>query len=80
MNQLYLLDNMKSMSQLSLISSISEYFDWQDSMEEFFKGFGFTSVINMYYAKETFDKDVLQWWLNVDDSSRTWENMTLVLQ
>jgi hypothetical protein len=34
----------------------------------------------MYYAKETFDKDVLQWWLNVDDSSRTWENMTLVLQ
>ena len=80
MDQPYLLDKIKSMPQLSLTTSISEYFDWQDGMEEFFKGHGFTSVIKMYYAEETFDNDVLQWWLNVDDHIRTWGDMTCVLR
>jgi len=69
----------KNRCRNSLTTSISEYFDWQDGMEEFFKGHGFTSVIKMYYAEETFDNDVLQWWLNVDDHIRTWGDMTCVL-
>ena len=80
MDQPYLLDKIQSIPKLSLTTSISEYFDWQDGMEEFFKGHGFTSVIKMYYAEETFDNDVLQWWLNVDDHIRTWGDMTCVLR
>ncbi|EEE52184.1 hypothetical protein OsJ_34054 [Oryza sativa Japonica Group] len=38
-------------------------------MENFFEGRGFQSVVKMYYAEETFDKDVLLWWLHVDDPS-----------
>ena len=68
------------MPQLSLTTSINEYFDWQDGMEEFFRGHGFTSVIKMYYVEETFDNDVLQWWLNVDDPCRTWEDMKFLLR
>ena len=34
----------------------------------------------MYYAEETFNKDVLQWWLDVDDPCRTWEDMKVLLR
>ena len=80
MDQLYLLDEMKFMPQLSLATSPSEYFAWQDAMENFFAGRGFSSVVKMYYAEETFDKDVLQWWLDVDDPCRTWEDMKFLLR
>src|SRR6185437_10644088 len=80
MDQLYLLDEMKFMPQLSLATSPSEYFAWQDAMENFFEGRGFSSVVKMYYAEETFDKDVLQWWLDVDDPCRTWEDMEFLLR
>ena len=80
MDQLYLLDEMKFMPQLSLITSPSEYFAWQDAMENFFAGRGFSSVVKMYYAEETFNKDVLQWWLDVDDPCRTWEDMKFLLR
>jgi len=43
-NQLYLLDEMKFMPQLSLATSPSEYFAWQDAMENLFAGCGFGSV------------------------------------
>jgi len=79
MDQLYLLNEMKFMPQLSLTTSPSEYFAWQDAMENYFVGRGFSSVFKMYYAEETFDKDVLQWWLDVDDPCRTWEDMKFVL-
>ena len=79
MDQLYLLDEMKFMPQLSLATSPSEYFAWQDAIENFFAGCGFSSVVKMYYAEETFDKDVLKWWLDVDDPCRTWEDMKFVL-
>ena len=59
------------MPQLSLATSPSEYFAWQDAMENFFAGHRFSLVVKMYYAKETFVKDVLQWWLDVDDPCRT---------
>nr|ABA93949.1 hypothetical protein LOC_Os11g31810 [Oryza sativa Japonica Group] len=49
-------------------------------MENFFEGRGFQSVVKMYYAEETFDKDVLLWWLHVDDPCQTWEDMTFVLR
>ena len=78
MDQPYLLEKIKSIPQLSLTTSISGYFDWQDGMEEIFKSHGFTSVMKMYYAEETFDNDVLQWWLNVEDHIRTWGDMTCV--
>ena len=68
------------MPQLSLATSPSEYFAWQDAMENFFAGRGFSSVVKMYYAEETFDKDVLQWWLDVDDPCRTWEDMKFLLR
>jgi len=80
MDQLYLLDEMKFMPQLSLTTSPSEYFAWQDAMENFFAGRGFSSVVKMYYAEETFDKDVLKWWLDVDDPCRTWEDMKFLLR
>ena len=79
MDQLYLLDEMKFMPQLSLATSPSEYFAWQDAMENFFAGCEFSSVFKMYYAEETFDKYVLQWWLDVDDPCRTWEDMNFLL-
>src|SRR6185295_2436434 len=80
MDQLYLLDEMKFMPQLSLATSPSEYFAWQDAMENFFAGRGFSSVVKMYYAEETFVKDVLHWWLDVDDPCRTWEDMKFLLR
>ena len=79
-DQLYLLDEMKFMLQLSLATSPSEYFAWQDAMENFFAGRGFSSVVKMYYAEETFVKDVLHWWLDVDDPCRTWEDMKFLLR
>ena len=45
MDQLYLLDEMKFMPQLSLATSPSEYFAWQDAMENLFAGCGFSSVV-----------------------------------
>jgi len=80
MDQLYLLDEMKFMPQLSLATSPSEYFAWQDAMENFFAGRGFSSVVKMYYAEETFVKDVLQWWLDVDDPCRIWDDMKFLLR
>jgi len=80
MDQLYLLDEMKFMPQLSLAISPSGYFAWQDAMENFFAGRGFSSVVKMYYAEETFVKDVLQWWLDVDDPCQTWEDMKFLLR
>uniref|UniRef100_A0A0E0F659 Uncharacterized protein n=1 Tax=Oryza meridionalis TaxID=40149 RepID=A0A0E0F659_9ORYZ len=56
---------MKCMPKLSLETCPREYFDWQDAMENFFEGRGFQSVVKMYYAEETFDKDVLLWWLHL---------------
>ena len=80
MDQLYLLDEIKFMPQLSLSTSPSEYFAWQDAMENFFAGRGFSSVVKMYYAEETFVKDILHWWLDVDDPCRTWEHMKFLLR
>jgi len=70
MDQLYLLDEMKFVPQLSLATSPSEYF----------AGRGFSSVVKMYYAEETFVKDVLHWWLDVDDPCRTCEDMKFLLR
>uniref|UniRef100_A0A0E0R905 Uncharacterized protein n=1 Tax=Oryza rufipogon TaxID=4529 RepID=A0A0E0R905_ORYRU len=56
---------MKCIPKLSLETCPREYFDWQDAMENFFEGRGFQSVVKMYYAEETFDKDVLLWWLHL---------------
>ena len=80
MDQLYLLHEMKYMPQLSFATSIKQYYDWEDGMEDFFRGRGFDSFIKIYYAEETFAQDVLQWWLHVDDGCRTWEDMTFVLR
>ena len=75
-----MLNEMKFVPQLSLATSPSEYSAWEDAMENFFAGRGFSSVVKMYYAEETFVKDILHWWLDVDDPCRTWGDMKFLLR
>ena len=51
--------------KLNVTTSSAEYYDWEDDMEDFFCGRGLESRIKIFFAKRTFSKQVLQWWINL---------------
>jgi hypothetical protein len=42
-----------------------EYYDWEDAIEGFLWGRGLESCMKIFFAKRTFSKQVLQWWINL---------------
>jgi len=80
MTYLKLLKEVKSLPKLSLASSHLEYFDWEESMENFFQGHRLQQS-EIYYAEQTLAKDVLHWWIHYDKNFPcwTWSDMKVVL-
>jgi hypothetical protein len=50
---------------LYLSASSFGYYDWEDDMEEFLWGRGLESHMKIFFVKRTFSKQVLQWWINL---------------
>jgi hypothetical protein len=73
---------------LYLRSSLAEYYDWEDAMEDFLEGRGLESHMQLYFSKETFSKGVILWWqelhkghtMSDEDPCRTWTCMKDVLR
>jgi hypothetical protein len=73
---------------LSLSASPTEYYDWEDAMKDFFWDCGLESLMKIFFAKRTFSKQVLKWWINLqqqhiasgDEPCQTWNGMKVVLQ
>jgi len=57
MANLKLLKEVKSLPKLSLASSHLEYFDWEESLEDFFRGCPLQQS-EIYYAEKTLANDV----------------------
>jgi hypothetical protein len=55
----------KVIPALYLSFSSFEYYDWEDAMEEFLRGRGLESRMKIFFAKRTFSRQVLQWWINL---------------
>jgi hypothetical protein len=73
---------------LYLSASSFEYYDWEDAMEDFLWGHGWESRMKTFFAKRIFSRQVLQWWINLqqqhitraEDPYRTWTGMKVMLQ
>jgi hypothetical protein len=71
-----------------LSTSSFEYYDWEDATEEFLWGRDLESRMKVFFAKRTFSKKVLKWWINLyqqhiargGDPCQTWKGMKLILQ
>jgi hypothetical protein len=50
---------------LYLSTSPTEYFDWEDAMEDFLWDRGLESRMKIFFVKRTFSKQVLKWWINL---------------
>uniref|UniRef100_A0A0E0G5S0 Retrotransposon gag domain-containing protein n=1 Tax=Oryza nivara TaxID=4536 RepID=A0A0E0G5S0_ORYNI len=69
-------------------TSPSNYYVWEDAMEEFLRGRGLASFIKIHFAKRTFSDRVLRWWLKQqnayidrgDKHCRSWTAMKLELR
>jgi hypothetical protein len=69
------------------LSTSFEYCDWEGAMEDFLWGRGLESRMKIFFAKRTFSKQVLKWWINLqqqhiasgDEPCRTWNGMKIVL-
>jgi hypothetical protein len=78
----------KLVPALYLLASSFEYYDWEDAMEEFLWGHGFESHMKIFFAKRTFSKNVLKWWINLQqqhnarggEPCQTWRGMKVILQ
>ena len=81
MADLKLLKEIKSLPKLSLASSHLEYFDWEESLEDFFRGRPL-QWSEIYYAEKTLANDVFYWWIDYDKEFPcwTWSDMKVVLQ
>ena len=81
MANLKLLKEVKSLPKLSLASSHLEYFDWEESLEDFFLGHRLQRL-EIYYAQKTLANDVFYWWIDYDKEFPcwTWSDMKVVLQ
>jgi hypothetical protein len=75
----------KFVPTLSLSASPTEYYDWEDAMKDFFWDCGLESLMKIFFAKRTFSKQVLKWWINLqqqhiasgDEPCQTWNGMKL---
>jgi hypothetical protein len=64
---------------LYLSTSPVEYYDWDHGLQ---------SHMKIFFAKSIFSKQVLQWWINLqqqqiargEDSCRTWKGLKVILQ
>ena len=65
MADLKLLKEVKSLPKLSLASSHLEYFDWEESLEDFFWDRPLQQS-EIYYAEKTLANDVFYWWIDYD--------------
>jgi hypothetical protein len=79
MADLKLFKDVKSLPKLSLACSPLEYFEWKESLDDFFYG---RRLPEIYYAEETLANDVFYWWVDYDKEfpCRTWSDMKVVLQ
>ena len=79
MANLKLLKEVKYLPKLSLDSDALEYFEWEESLDDFYYRYW---LLDIYYAEETLAKDLLSWW--IDDEKRnlsaTWSDMKAVIQ
>jgi hypothetical protein len=48
-----------------LSTSRAEYYDWKDAMEDFLWDRDLESSMKIFFAKRTFSKQVLKWWINL---------------
>jgi hypothetical protein len=55
----------KLVPTLYLLADSFEYYDWEDAMAEFLWGRGLESRIKIFFGKENFSMQVLQWWINL---------------
>ena len=58
-------EKIKFVPTLHSRTSPSEYYDWEDAMEDFLHGRGLESHMKMHFVKHTFSKHVLQWWVEL---------------
>ena len=67
------------MPKLSLESSALEYFEWEESLDDFFYGRWLSDI---YYAEETLAKDLFYWWIDYNNKfpCETWSEMKTVIQ
>jgi hypothetical protein len=69
-------------------TSRAEYYDWEDAMEDFLRDRGLESRMKIFFGKQTFSKQVLKWWINLqqqhiargEDPYWTWKGMKVMLQ
>jgi hypothetical protein len=57
----------KFVPTLYLSISSTEYYDWEDSMEDFLWDLGFESRMKIFFAWCTFSASVLQWWIKLQE-------------
>jgi hypothetical protein len=55
----------KFVPTLYLSTSRAEYYDWKDVMEDFLWDRDLESSMKIFFAKRTFSKQVLKWWINL---------------
>ena len=74
-----LLEEVKYLPKLSLESSALEYFEWEESLDDFFYGRWLSDI---YYAEETLAKDLFYWWIDYNKKfpCDTWSDMKTVIQ
>ena len=79
MANLTLLKEVKSLPMLSLASSHLEYFEWEESLDDFFYG---RRLSKISYAEETLANEIFYWWIDYEkiNSCETWSDMKAVLQ
>jgi hypothetical protein len=73
---------------LHLSASSFEYYDWEDTMEDFLWDRGLESRMKIFFARHTFSASVLQWWIKLQqglinrgkDPCRTWKGMKAILK
>ena len=74
-----LLEEVKYLPKLSLESSALEYFEWEESLDDFFYG---RRLSKISYAEETLANEIFYWWIDYNKkiSCETWSDMKAVLQ
>jgi hypothetical protein len=78
----------KCVPTLYLITYNRRYYDWEDAMEDFLRGHGLVSHMQLFFAKKTFSDNLSMWWRELhkghtmrgEEPCRTWNDMKAVLR
>lgn len=79
-------NKIKFVPKLYSVTSQSEYYEWEDAMEDFLWRHGLDSYMKMYFARRTFSQHVLKWWIQLqqghvergENHCQTWTTMKYV--